>query len=564
LALSDLIDVKYIDNTGYPAIGGTTECIGGAFWHYWGPANQLIYLRNSDFPVFYPNQAAAFGIAFKGAGQSASLQGELNSWANLFQSANLGSPYIEAFRVVDITNGPKYCHFNVITNAATAPTITTANVTKDGSPVTVANSLNLMWRYPGVPPASFTLSDTFTIVFERDTTTDPRGWLFTLLIYGSSTTDVIERHTVSVDPNYTLDGNNVFIDSVLAANSQYFRSKCDFILTAADGSNNPFHGTGNFSIAVLPKTTHLTTMVACMGNSGTAVDASMTTAKKEFGRFEMSRSTIILQPTEATTSATKTALTSWLAIAKKRNNVHIFSGVGIGQGQLAPVTLSDVATQLGDLPQVSADGKWGTFYVARELFNSFAGRLFLNGIGTIAAATVSTALAVNRNQPASAQQYGGFPGVLYDSLDFDVLLHLHEEKNVGGVYAATTGPQIFNVRTLFSRQTSYFSKLNCMRVIEAILGRVINAVFTIIHTPTAADPIQRALFQSQLTSILTDFMPSEILPDSFADVSASLNNDTATHGGEILHINLNLHLMKVVERVKISVIATDSSVTVQY
>lgn len=569
MALSDLIEVSYIDNTGYPASTGNAECVGSAFWHYWGPAGQLIYIPNNSFPTLYPNLPPALGLSLSGTGSW--QQGALHDWANLYKAALTGSPYIEAYR--GIAN-VKYAYFS-ITSAGTMADVTSKAVNKDGSiqGADNTNNINLYWRYPGIPPETFSQYKSFTIALHRvntysGTNPNPDYNIFDLTISTKDllgTTDIIiEKHTVSVDPGATLDGNNVFIDDILLRDSEYFRSKSNFT-TLVGGtyqvfapSDNDFTKTHTYSTL---------TGLSLLGTESLGlIGTDYTAAIDQFSRFELSRSTIILGTGLSTND------TGWLSkAAYKRNNVHIFNG--INKGSIVGASLSDKTINTTDLTAIrnwfnflynTANGKWATNYAAKEIFDSWAGRLQLNCTGTIAGATISTALAVNRNQPASAQAYGSFPGTLYDALPFETLLAIHDESGIGGVYDSITGPQIFNVRTGFNRQTSYFGKLNCMRVIEAILDRVIRACLTVIHTPTAANPIQRAIFASTLTSILSGFMPNEILTDSYADVGEAINNDTATHGGEILYINLNLHLIKVVERVKISVIATDSSVTVQY
>ena len=52
-------------------------------------------------------------------------------------------------------------------------------------------------------------------------------------------------------------------------------------------------------------------------------------------------------------------------------------------------------------------------------------------------------------------------------------------------------------------------------------------------------------------------------PDSYADASAAINTDYLTKGGTELNLILVLHFIGLVERVKIKIVATDSSVNAE-
>ena len=171
--------------------------------------------------------------------------------------------------------------------------------------------------------------------------------------------------------------------------------------------------------------------------------------------------------------------------------------------------------------------------------------------------------SVNINQLPSATAYGNYSGVLVSSLSpFDVL-ELHK-RGINSVYSTSRGPNIFGIKSLHERQISYFGKANISRVISSILKNVLKATKAVIHTPTASDPIARSAFEIQLNNILANYITSrDIDPISIASVSAELNRDSVTMGGEILYIELIIRFYKLVESVNIKVIATDSSVAVE-
>ena len=155
------------------------------------------------------------------------------------------------------------------------------------------------------------------------------------------------------------------------------------------------------------------------------------------------------------------------------------------------------------------------------------------------------------------------PGSLISSLSNSEVIELHKE-GVNSVHNTSAGPQIFGVKSLHPRQLSYYGKANISRVLSIILKNVLEAVNGIIHTATAADEIQRSSFEVSLNTILSNFIASRDIGDeSNASVSAELNADANTNGGEILNIELTIRFYKLVEMVNIKVIATDSSVTVE-
>lgn len=167
----------------------------------------------------------------------------------------------------------------------------------------------------------------------------------------------------------------------------------------------------------------------------------------------------------------------------------------------------------------------------------------------------------NRNQPPSYKAYGAFSGSLVRSLSFDSVVKLHDEDGIGSVYNSTTGNYIFDIRSLWGIGESYFARLNVMRVCAALLGQTFDIVEGVIHTDAAANRNSRLRLESRLNSLITEMIArNELRDQSYADVSDDLNTDVATHGGRYLNINLVCWFIGLVERVNISVIATDSSV----
>lgn len=167
----------------------------------------------------------------------------------------------------------------------------------------------------------------------------------------------------------------------------------------------------------------------------------------------------------------------------------------------------------------------------------------------------------NRNQLPSYKAYGQFSGALARSLSFNSVVSLHDDYGIGSVYYTTTGNYIFNIRSLWGASESYFARMNVMRVCAALLGNTFDVVEGVIHTDAAANRNNRLRLESRLNSLIGEMASrGELKNQSYADVGDEINQDVDTHGGRYLNIRLVLWFIGLVERINITVIATDSSV----
>lgn len=184
----------------------------------------------------------------------------------------------------------------------------------------------------------------------------------------------------------------------------------------------------------------------------------------------------------------------------------------------------------------------------------------------VAGAYARVAKEVHTNQVASARSYGAFKGTLTSSYTMsDALSSMALGKIT--VFNSAMGPQIFGVNnTWYPEHTgSYFGKCNVSRVLAAILRQIIPLALDTIHTDTAANPITRRVFETALNGVINGFISSQDLQsDSKAICDGTNNDDVQTQGGKLLNIILSLHFIGLVEKVNIRVIATDSSVTVNF
>lgn len=189
---------------------------------------------------------------------------------------------------------------------------------------------------------------------------------------------------------------------------------------------------------------------------------------------------------------------------------------------------------------------------------------FLDGTATWAARTaVVTKTYKNRNRLASYLATGQTSAVLVKSLQFATVVELMSDYGIGSIYKATTGNYIFNIRSQYANQSSYFGKMNVMRVTAALLSWLLTDVEYVIHTEVTSDATERLSFQEQCNSKLGQMIArGELKSESFISCGDDINTDALTQGGECLNIEAELWFKKLTERVKIKITATDSSVTV--
>lgn len=203
------------------------------------------------------------------------------------------------------------------------------------------------------------------------------------------------------------------------------------------------------------------------------------------------------------------------------------------------------------------------FVACREYVQIFGNTILSNGLGLFCGKTANIASSVRLNQLASAKSYGFCSASLAATLKFSDVLSLHESGCIS-IYQSSTGPQIFGVRSLYKNQSSYFGKFNVSRVLASILKQVFPVCLNAVHTDAASNPITRASLNTQLSSIIDEFVANQNLKSSsYVDMSDELNTDVLTKGGTILNILLSLNFIGLVEKINIKVVATDSSVTAE-
>lgn len=203
----------------------------------------------------------------------------------------------------------------------------------------------------------------------------------------------------------------------------------------------------------------------------------------------------------------------------------------------------------------------------RYQYSSVLGQVSLDMDGTAlwAGRMSATAYALrNRNQLPSYKAYGRVSTSLVRSLTLSDAKQLHDATGVASIYSSVTGNYIFGIRNLYGATESYFARLNVTRVIAALLSGVYDLIEEVIHTDVAANRGSRLDLEARLQSYMGNMIArSELRPESTVDVGDSLNADVLTNGGRILRIHLICYFMSLTEKVEITVIARDNSVTTE-
>lgn len=480
--------------------------------------------------------------------------------------------------------------------------------------------------YPGIPPAKLWGYETFEVSMLLD---KPHGVPFTIQVSGldkNGVRHVVESFSGSFKRQDETDGQTFFIEDVVNSQSAWIRMKVYAAPVDADGNEidkfpfmfdsqtdvtGPYYPRGlvifslnnkegNFRapssslvedsayVPVPIKTTagnaNIDTVVSqwydwvynissgvlgdlskepdensIIGDGSVIKDAY----KQIFSDFELSNATLIVPTYPESTDEEKDAYFGLHElcqdICKERSNITTVIGYPLGDNFAAKTIKQYEAEELS-----SRRDMFTTFIAAREYVYALGFRYLMDGIAGWAGRVCDVAKQVRVNQLPSAVTYGFYPGTLQTTLSFEEVLTLHE-LGIGSIYQSSVGPRIWDIRSLYERQSSYWGKYNVVRVACAILRPVMYQALRAVHRQVAADPTERRVFETSLNEIIGDFVDSrDILSDSYATCSDSNNSDIQTNGGEYLNIELDIHFIKVAERVRIHINATDSSVTASF
>jgi len=507
--MSELIETEFIDNTSYPpTVSGDIGAI--VIDHFWGPENISQSLNLEQFQQFYP--------ATKGAVLSP-------SYVNAFRAYLSGLQTIEVVRLKTDS-----VHRQVILGATAGATTTVADIPETGT-----NTITI--KYTGKLPQMFiagTSAFKLTISSSASGATVVGSFDITVtLSYVDSDSNiiVIETFTGGSKPGVLVDGQDWFIGAMLQ-DSDYMTLGGEVLVSGI---------TGIAASQAEREYTLPTTNPTVLDDSDlVAVYADY------FTDIENSAASILIDP--GTTDVTNANIV--LAAAITRGDAVAL----IGYPTADTFDKATITTYKGTITA----NLYGAFYACKELVTINGMTYASNGIGTIAGRIASIAQQASVNQLPSAKTYGAFGGKLAKTLSFADVLEMHD-GGINSVYNTTSGARIFGIKSLHPRATSYYSKFNVSRVVARVLKYGFSVAMDVLHVGNTE--ARRLLTANLLNSDLTRLKPEALKIGSLAQCDNLNNTDLTTNGGEILIIDYSLQFVKLIEKVKFRITATDSSVT---
>ena len=268
---------------------------------------------------------------------------------------------------------------------------------------------------------------------------------------------------------------------------------------------------------------------------------------KYFSHMETSRSTILL-PTVCDAQL-ENAL---IQIAAQRSECLAL----LGYPETEDFTEEAIQAHYNKLTK----DKFGLFYAGRDVVTVGDKEVASDCLGTIAGRYAAVANDETINQIPSAQSFGSYPGTLLETLDNTAVLAL-QKLGINSVYSAYTGPQIWGVKSMYSRQSGYWAKANVMRVVTQLLSTTMDFLMGVFHTPNTT--AKKASVQNNRQAYLNNLIATGVLREqSTCQCDADNNKDIDTNGGEILIVDFDIWFVKLIERVHIRITASDDTTTV--
>lgn len=543
-----LIDVDFVDNTNYANPLSTDDVVGGVVETVWGKVDQMVLLDSVSWEAF----ANPLGLA------------RVNqSYATIRRLFDAGAKYIEVYRP---SKNEKYLFVTGVTNdSGDTPTLTVTAI--DKTPTEAESYEETFWsneksvfciryRYPGGFPGKLEVIP-FT---GRKPDELANVALFNINLYLNGAQDPTETFTVSFT-QAEASGESFFYAEVLNNQSQYLTAKLDFVAEGLDETllavkanadvdyNEMFTGEGG------------------IWNPNPLTIQDYINAYEKFRDRTRSSSTLLISTFNPNDKESADEIVNLygklceVSNARKDMNALVgcrkqeFNGTDEGDRKQA------IQAYIDSIPN---QGMFNAAYAAVERVVVRNKAFLLDGTATAAGAIASVAASLkNRNRLPSYMETGKVNAVLMKSLEFNTVVELMDESGIGSIYTAASGNYLFNVRSRYSIQRSYFGKLNVMRVTAALLAWLMTDAEYAIHTEVTSDEAQRIAFQERCNSKLGQMIArGELKSESYISAGNDINTDALTNGGECLNIEAYCWFKKLTERVKIKVIATDTTTSV--
>lgn len=543
-----LIDVDFVDNTNYANPLSTDDVVGGVVETVWGKVDQMVLLDSVSWEAF----ANPLGLA------------RVNqSYATIRRLFDAGAKYIEVYRP---SKNEKYLFVTGVANdSGDTPTLTVTAI--DKTPTEAESYEETFWsnekavfciryRYPGGFPGKLEV-----IPFTGGKPDELANVaLFNINLYLNGAQDPTETFTVSFT-QAEASGESFFYAEVLNNQSQYLTAKLDFVAEGLDETllavkanadvdyNEMFTGEGG------------------IWNPNPLTIQDYINAYEKFRDRTRSSSTLLISTFNPNDKESADEIVNLygklceVSDARKDMNALVgcrkqeFNGTDEGDRKQA------IQAYIDSIPN---QGMFNAAYAAVERVVVRNKAFLLDGTATAAGAIASVAASLkNRNRLPSYMETGKVNAVLMKSLEFNTVVELMDESGIGSIYTAASGNYLFNIRSRYSIQRSYFGKLNVMRVTAALLAWLMTDAEYAIHTEVTSDEAQRIAFQERCNSKLGQMIArGELKSESYISAGNDINTDALTNGGECLNLEAYCWFKKLTERVKIKVIATDTTTSV--
>lgn len=543
-----LIDVDFVDNTNYANPLSTDDVVGGVVETVWGKVDQMVLLDSVSWEAF----ANPLGLA------------RVNqSYATIRRLFDAGAKYIEVYRP---SKNEKYLFVTGVANdSGDIPTLTVTAI--DKTPTEAESYEETFWsnekavfciryRYPGGFPGKLEV-----IPFTGGKPDELANVaLFNINLYLNGAQDPTETFTVSFT-QAEASGESFFYAEVLNNQSQYLTAKLDFVAEGLDETLLAVKANAEVDY------TEMFTGEGGIWNPKPLTIQDYIDAYEKFRDRTRSSSTLLISTFNPNDKESADEIVNLygklceVSNARKDMNALVgcrkqeFNGTDEGDRKQA------IQAYIDSIPN---QGMFNAAYAAVERVVVRNKAFLLDGTATAAGAIASVAASLkNRNRLPSYMETGKVNAVLMKSLEFNTVVELMDESGIGSIYTAASGNYLFNIRSRYSIQRSYFGKLNVMRVTAALLAWLMTDAEYAIHTEVTSDEAQRIAFQERCNSKLGQMIArGELKSESYISAGNDINTDALTNGGECLNLEAYCWFKKLTERVKIKVIATDTTTSV--
>lgn len=543
-----LIDVDFVDNTNYANPLSTDDVVGGVVETVWGKVDQMVLLDSVSWEAF----ANPLGLA------------RVNqSYATIRRLFDAGAKYIEVYRP---SKNEKYLFVTGVANdSGDTPTLTVTAI--DKTPTEAESYEETFWsnekavfciryRYPGGFPGKLEV-----IPFTGQKPDELANVaLFNINLYLNGAQDPTETFTVSFT-QAEASGESFFYAEVLNNQSQYLTAKLDFVAEGLDETLLAVKANAEVDY------TEMFTGEGGIWNPNPLTIQDYINAYEKFRDRTRSSSTLLISTFNPNDKESADEIVNLygklceVSNARKDMNALVgcrkqeFNGTDEGDRKQA------IQAYIDSIPN---QGMFNAAYAAVERVVVRNKAFLLDGTATAAGAIASVAASLkNRNRLPSYMETGKVNAVLMKSLEFNTVVELMDESGIGSIYTAASGNYLFNIRSRYSIQRSYFGKLNVMRVTAALLAWLMTDAEYAIHTEVTSDEAQRIAFQERCNSKLGQMIArGELKSESYISAGNDINTDALTNGGECLNLEAYCWFKKLTERVKIKVIATDTTTSV--